>query len=135
MAQPAARQTDKVAGSDTHVVLVPSPPGQPVPTSLPGHIFSGLITSGTSADVTIEGLAAAMVDSVAQNIPPHLPVPPGTSFVTPPSNRGKVSRGSSSVTINGKAAARQGDAVRTCNDPVDVDAATIAGGARSVMIG
>jgi uncharacterized Zn-binding protein involved in type VI secretion len=135
MGQPAARRTDKVMGSDTHVVLVPSPPGAPVPTSLPGHVFSGPINSSTSSDVTIDGLAAATVDSIAQNLPPHLPVPPGTSFVKSPSNRGKVSSGSSSVTIDGKAAARQGDSVRTCNDPVDVDAATIVGGSRSVMIG
>lgn len=135
MGQPAARQTDKVTGSDTHVVLVPSPPGAPVPTSLPGHVFSGPITSSTSTDVLIDGLPAATVGSVAQNIPPHLPVPPGTSFANPPSNRGTVSQGSSSVTIDGKAAARMGDSVRTCNDPVDVDAATVVGGSQSVMIG
>lgn len=68
-------------------------------------------------------------------MPPHIPVPPGTSFVRAPSNRGTVSAGSSSVTINGKAAARIGDPVRTCNDPRDLDAAKITSGARTVTIG
>ena len=77
----------------------------------------------------IEGQPAATVDSVAENSPKHLPVPPGTSFVTTPSNRGTVSSGSGSVRIHGKAAARVGDPVRTCNDPVDRDGAKITTGA------
>jgi uncharacterized Zn-binding protein involved in type VI secretion len=83
----------------------------------------------------IEGQGAATKGSVARNVPPHLPVPPGISFQRPPSNRGTVSAGSTSVTINGKPAARQGDAVRTCNDPQDLDAGRIVGGARTVSIG
>jgi uncharacterized Zn-binding protein involved in type VI secretion len=130
----AARQTDKVAGSDTHLVLVPSGTGS-VPTLLPGHVFSGTIGSGTWTDVKIEKQPAATVDSAARNVPPHLPVPPGTSFVRQPSNRGTVSGGSGSVKIHGKAAARVGDAVRTCNDPVDRDGAKIMSGAGSVRIG
>lgn len=134
MGQPAARQTDKVVGSDSHVVLVPSGTGT-VPTLLPGHVFSGQIGSRTWGDVRIEGQPAATVGSVARNDPPHLPVPPGTSFAKPPSNRGTVSHGSGSVNIHGKAAARLGDPVRTCNDPTDRDAATITTGAKSVNIG
>lgn len=135
MGSPAARQTDQVVGSDTHVVLVPAAAGGTVPTSLPGHVFSGTIVSDTSSGVLIDGLPAATEDSVATNVPPHLPVPPGTSFVRPPSNRGTVSGGSGSVTINDKAAARLGDPVRTCNDPSDLDGATITTGSSSVMIG
>jgi uncharacterized Zn-binding protein involved in type VI secretion len=134
MGQPAARRTDKVVGADTHVVLVPAT-GGPVPTSLPGHVFSGQITSQTSPDVRIEGLPAATVGSIARNQPPHVPMPPGTAFARPPSNRGRVSQGSSTVTINGKAAARAGDLVRTCNDPKDLDTSAIVGGATRVMIG
>jgi uncharacterized Zn-binding protein involved in type VI secretion len=133
--QPAARKTDKVVGSDTHVVMVPSPPGAPVPTPLPGHVFSGQIGSKTWSDVRIEGQPAATVGSIARNSPPHVPVPPGTSFAKPPSNQGTVSRGSSSVNIHGSAAARLGDPVKTCNDPVDLDAAAITSGAKSVRIG
>jgi uncharacterized Zn-binding protein involved in type VI secretion len=134
MGQLAARQTDKVVGSDTHLVLVPSGTGA-VPTLLPGHVFSGMITSRTWSDVKIDGQPAATVDSVAQNAPPHLPVPPGTSFAKPPANRGTVSGGSRSVNIHGKPAARLGDPVRTCNDPIDRDAAKITSGAKSVTIG
>lgn len=134
MRQPAARKTDQVLGSDTHLVLVPSGTGT-VPTLLPGHVFSGRIETKTWLDVRIEGQPTATVDSVARNDPPHTPVPPGTSFAKPPSNRGSVSRGSGSVNIHGKSAARQGDPVRTCNDPTDRDAATITSGAKSVNIG
>jgi uncharacterized Zn-binding protein involved in type VI secretion len=135
MGMPAARETDQVVGADTHIVLVPSPPGAPVPTPLPGHVFSGQIGSETSADVQFDGLAAATVDSVATNKPKHLPMPPGTSFARTPSNRGVVSQGSASVTINGKAAARLGDPVRSCNDPKDLETSAIVSGSGTVMIG
>src|SRR3954447_18702283 len=115
MGQPAARQGDPVSGIDTHQVVTPAGVTSMVP--LP---FSGTISSQTVASVTIGGAAAAVVGSVATNQPPHI-APPPTSFVKPPSNRGTVSAGSSNVTIGGKAAARAGDAVKTCNDPADAD--------------
>jgi uncharacterized Zn-binding protein involved in type VI secretion len=134
MSQPAARGNDPVTGSDTHLCLVPSASGS-VPTLIPGHVFSGTLKSGLSSGVTIDGLPAATVDSVAVNDPPHTPVPPGTSFVRTPSNRGTVSRGSTSVTIDGKAAARSGDPVRSCNDPADADTSAISSGSPGVSIG
>jgi uncharacterized Zn-binding protein involved in type VI secretion len=134
MGAPAARLTDQVTGADTHVVNVPSP-GGPVPTPLPGHVFSGTLTSGASTDVLVDGLPAAIVGTEATNSPPHVPVPPGTSFVSTPSNSGTVSQGSSSVSISGKAAARLGDPVRTCNDPGDAETSTITSGSGTVMIG
>ena len=134
MGAAAARLTDTVTGSDTHIVMVPSPSGA-VPTSLPGHPFQGTLTSAASSDVTIDGLAAAVVGTKATNSPPHVPLPPGTSFASPPSNSGEVSSGSSSVTINDKAAARQGDKVRTCNDPTDADTSAITSGSAKVTIG
>jgi uncharacterized Zn-binding protein involved in type VI secretion len=134
MGAAAARLTDTVTGSDTHIVMVPSPSGA-VPTPLPGHPFSGTLTSAASSDVTIDGLAAAVVGTKATNSPPHVPLPPGTSFASPPSNSGEVSSGSSSVTINDKAAARQGDKVRTCNDPTDADTSSITSGSTKVTIG
>jgi uncharacterized Zn-binding protein involved in type VI secretion len=133
MGQPAARQADAVIGVDTHIVMVPGP-GSPVPTPLP-HPFSGTITSATIASVLIGGAPAAVVGSVATNAPPHIPTPPGTAFQKPPSNQGSVSTGSSTVTIGGKAAARAGDSVRTCNDPVDADSSVITSGAPTVLIG
>lgn len=133
MGQPAARQGDPVVGVDTHIVLVPSGTAT-VPTPLP-HPFSGTLTQELSSDVLIDGRPAATVGSVAQNQPPHVPTPPGTAFQNPPANRGTVEIGSATVTINGKAAARAGDPVRTCNDPTDLPVSTISTGSASVLIG
>jgi uncharacterized Zn-binding protein involved in type VI secretion len=132
MGQPAARQGDQVVGIDIHVVIVPAV--IPIPMPLP-HPFSGPITTGTVPSVLIEGAPAATVDSVATNQPPHLPTPPGTSFAKPPANRGSVSLGSGTVMIGGRPAARLGDPVRTCNDPVDADTSAIVTGAPTVLIG
>jgi uncharacterized Zn-binding protein involved in type VI secretion len=129
----AARQNDPVSGSDIHIVLVPSP-GGPVPTPLP-HQFSGMLVESLSGDVLINGLPAATVGSVARNLPPHLPTPPGTSFSKPPTNRGTVQLGSLTVQINGKQAARVGDLVLTCNDPIDAPTGTITRGSTDVDIG
>lgn len=110
---PAAKQGDKVTGTDTHIVLVPTPGGPvPTPTPLP---FNGTITGGCSTDVFIAGMPAAVVGSTATNAPPHLP--PNGTFANPPTNQGTVSKGSATVFINGKPAARAGDPVMTCNDP------------------
>ena len=132
MGLPAAKQGDQIVGVDTHIVLVPSPTG-PVPTPLP-HPFAGIINGGLSANVKIMGLPAATVDSTAQNTPPHIPTPPGTSFQQPPSNTGRISMGSQTVMINGKPAARNGDTALTCNDPVDAPTGTVVA-VGSVVVG
>lgn len=118
MGQPAAKQGDQIVATDTHIVLVPSPSGS-VPTPLP-HPFTGIIDGGLSSDVNIEKRPAATVDSTATNTPPHIPTPPGVSFANPPKNQGKIVIGSTTVKINGKAAARTGDTAQTCNDPADL---------------
>jgi uncharacterized Zn-binding protein involved in type VI secretion len=112
--QPAARQGDRIVAIDTHLI---QPPGPTSPVPVP-HPFSGVIDGNLSPDVTIGGAAAATVGSTATNTPPHLPI--GGSFVTPPSNRATIIKGSLTVTINGKAAARAGDTANTCNDPMDL---------------
>ncbi len=114
MGQPAAKKNDLAVGVDIHVVLVPSPPGSPVPTPLP-HPFSGPLDTNLSPDVNIDGFAAATKGSIATNKPPHIPTPPGTAFQTPPENKGTVSTGSGTVNINGKPAARIGDTVDSCD--------------------
>jgi uncharacterized Zn-binding protein involved in type VI secretion len=95
-----------------------------VPTPLP-HPFAGVIGGGLSADVKVMGMAAATVGSTADNTPPHVPTPPGTSFQHPPSNKATVNVGSPTVKINGKMAARNGDPALTCNDPADLPAGTV----------
>ena len=116
MGQPAAKQGDQVMGSDIHIIMIPAPPGPPVPTPLP-HPFIGRLLQGLSTDVMIQGMPAATVNSIAMNIPPH--IPQGGPFQKPPMNQGKIMMGSMTVFINKKPAARAGDTVMTCNDPVD----------------
>ncbi|HVW84389.1 MAG TPA: PAAR domain-containing protein [Bryobacteraceae bacterium] len=124
MGQPAAKQGDQVTAIDIHIVLVPAPPGPPVPTPLP-HPFNGIIDESLSSDVNIMSMPAATVTSIADDMPPHLPTPPGTAFVKPPSNKATIITGSPTVHINGKPAARNGDTALTCNDPVDLPMGTV----------
>lgn len=119
MGQPAAKKGDQIVATDTHIVMVPAPPGPPVPTPLP-HPFAGILNGNLSSDVNIMGLPAATVDSTADNTPPHLPTPPGTAFQNPPANKATIKIGSPTVKINGKMAARNGDLATTCNDPADL---------------
>lgn len=116
MGAPAAKQGDRIVATDTHIVMIPTP-GGPVPTPLP-HPFVGQLDGELSSDVNIEGKAAAVVGSTATNMPSH--VPQGGPFQSPPSNKGKVMLGSTTVLINGKMAARMGDTAQTCNDPADL---------------
>jgi uncharacterized Zn-binding protein involved in type VI secretion len=131
MGQPAAKANDQVIATDIHIVMVPAGPSL-VPTPLP-HPFTGIL-NGALATVSIGGLAAAVVGSTADNTPPHIPTPPGTTFQSPPSNKASVQRGSATVKIGGKQAARTGDTCMTCNDPTDMPAGAIVA-AGTVMIG
>ena len=121
MGQPAAKQGDQISAIDTHIIMIPSP-GGPVPTPLP-HPFSGLINGGVSSNVKIMGQPAATQGSTADNLPPH--IPQGGSFQRPPGNKGQIVMGSTTVMINGKPAARNGDTAQTCNDPVDIPVGTV----------
>lgn len=132
MGQPAAKQGDQITGIDTHIVMVPSAAG-PVPTPLP-HPFAGIINGGLSSNVNIMGMPAATVDSTADNTPPHIPTPPGTSFQAPPSNKATIKIGSPTVKINGKMAARNGDTAETCDDPSNLPVGTVVA-VGTVLIG
>lgn len=124
MGQPAAKQGDQIVGVDTHIVMVPAPPGPLVPTPLP-HPFSGVIGGELSSDVNIMGMPAATVGSTADNTPVHIATPPGVTFQSPPSNKATIKLGSATVKINGKDAARNGDTAETCNDPSDMPIGTV----------
>ena len=121
MGQPAAKQGDRIVGVDTHIVMIPSP-GGPIPTPLP-HPFMGMLDGDLSSDVKIAGMAAATEGSTATNTPSH--IPQGGPFQSPPKNQGKILRGSGTVFINGKAAARMGDTAETCNDPANQPVGTV----------
>ena len=99
MGRPAAKAGDTIAATDTHIVIVPIGTAQvPVPLF---HVFNGKLSGNLSNDVRIMGRPAATVGSVATNTVAHLPTAPGIAFQRVPSNRGRVSRGSGSVRING----------------------------------
>jgi len=131
MGQPAAKQGDKVVGVDTHIIMIPAPPGPPVPTPLP-HPFTGTLLQGLSTNVMIQGMPAATVNSVAINMPPH--IPQGGPFQKPPMNQSKIMMGSATVMINNKPAARAGDTAMTCNDPADMPVGKVVA-ISTVMIG
>lgn len=81
--------------------------------------FSGLLRDKLSQRVFVDHKAVAVVDSVANNTPPHLPF--GGSFQTPPSNKAVVSSGSGTVFADHKALARAKDGASCCNDPSDAE--------------
>ncbi len=108
MGQPAAKQADKIEATDMHLI---QPPGPTSPVLVP-HPFKGLIDGNLSRDVKIMKMPAATQNSTATNTPPH--IPSGGTFVNPPTNQGTIMKGSTTVRINGKPAARHGDPARTC---------------------
>ncbi len=117
MRRPAAKQGDRIVASDTHIVMVPAGSAElPLPML---HPFAGAIDGALSADVRIMGRPAATLGSTATNRPAHVPTSPGARFFKPPTNRGTIARGSATVFVNGKPAARDGDVALTCNDPAD----------------
>ncbi|HUZ76802.1 MAG TPA: PAAR domain-containing protein [Chloroflexota bacterium] len=132
MGMPAAKQGDQIIGTDIHIIMVPAPPGPPVPTPIP-HPFIGIINGSLSSDVKIMGQPAAVLGSKGKNNPPHLPLAPG-NFQKSPTNEGTIMKGSATVMINGKPAARMGDTALTCNDPVDLPSGSVIA-AGTVLIG
>jgi uncharacterized Zn-binding protein involved in type VI secretion len=126
MGKLAAKMGDRITAVDMHIVLVPNGFGT-TPTPLP-HLYNGAIVQSVSPNVLINSRPAATVGSISQQLPPHLPTPPGVQFQVPPTNLGQVIAGSSSVFINAKPAARAGDTCLTCNDPapLPVGVVTIA---------
>jgi uncharacterized Zn-binding protein involved in type VI secretion len=121
MGQPAAKQGDRVTATDMHLIQPPGAP--PPPPVLVPHPFSGIIDNSLSQNVKIMAMPAATVTSTCTNTPPHIPI--GGTFVKPPTNRGTIIKGSATVSINSKAAARSGDTAMTCNDPVDAPVGTV----------
>jgi uncharacterized Zn-binding protein involved in type VI secretion len=119
MGQPAAKQGDQIVATDMHLI---QPPPIATPVLVP-HPFTGIIDGNLSSDVKIMGLPAATQSSTATNTPVHVPI--GGTFIKPPANKGTIQKGSLTVKINGKPAARSGDIAMTCNDPADLPVGTV----------
>jgi uncharacterized Zn-binding protein involved in type VI secretion len=119
MGMPAAKQGDHVIATDIHLI---QPPG-PVPPVLVPHTHDSILNSNLSTNINIEGKPAAFLGSSTSNLPPHIPI--GGTFVVPPQNKADIIKGSSSVFINSKPAARSGDTALTCNDPAPIPAGTV----------
>lgn len=130
MTPSAARMNDPVSGMDIPIVLIPSP-GGPVPTPLP-HPYLGTVSAQTSTDVMINSQPAALQDSTTMLSSPHIPA--GGPFQRPPTGLGTIMTGSLTVLVNGRPLARQGDPVRTCNDPVDQPVSSITAGSPNVVV-
>ncbi|NUT50358.1 MAG: hypothetical protein HOV94_24080 [Saccharothrix sp.] len=127
MGKPAAKRGDRVFGFDVHLLQFPGVPS-PIPIPLP---FMGTLSGALSPNVKIEGKPAAKFGTTVRNTPPHPPVLP---YVKPPTNQGRAFLCSFRVFINMLPAARVGDLVLTCSDPVDLPLTVVLGRSR-VRIG
>lgn len=116
MGKPAAKKGDQVLGTCTHTVYLtnPGPPPPEITAPVGGHAFAGVIDANLSSNVRIGGQPAAVVDSGATNAPPH--IPNGLRFVNKPDDKATLERGSQTVNINGKAAVRNGDPAKICDE-------------------
>ena len=111
MGQEAAKAGDTIEATDIHNVI--NPDGSVVPQS---SNFVGMIKDGCIDSVKIKGQPAAVMGAKAKNMAIHVPIAPGVSFQAPPQNEGEIIKGSMTVNIGGKPAARMNDLTRTCTD-------------------
>ena len=98
---PAARQTDQVIHDGPHCHAPIHPPA-PVPTPVPHPPIPFMIVGATVPNVLINSLPAAVMGSMSQPcmVPPCVPGGPGV-----------VAKGSATVLIGMRPAARAGDMV------------------------
>jgi uncharacterized Zn-binding protein involved in type VI secretion len=130
MGNPAAKAGDLIKATDIHQVTNPDGSVVPQTSNFVGKIMDGCIDS-----VQINGQPAAVVGSKAKNLAIHVPIPPAVSFVNPPKNEGEITKGSMTVMIGGKAAARKGDMAMTCTDAPGPPAQVDVPGPANVIIG
>jgi uncharacterized Zn-binding protein involved in type VI secretion len=129
MGQPAAKKGDTIQGMDMHLVKLPNGVQAMFPFA-----FQSTISDKVSTNVRILGAPAAMEGSLGKNTPEHkFALPPGVDFVIQPNNQGKIAKGSKTVRINGRPAARNSDTADTCHDAPGAPALVVATG--SVLIG
>jgi uncharacterized Zn-binding protein involved in type VI secretion len=128
MGTPAAVMGDRINGKCT-VHLVPSPTGAPV--AAPPLPFSSPLTVALATRTLITGKPAAMEGSSGLNTPPHVGLHPSDPFMLPAAQIGRVVKGSASVLIEGRPAAKTGS-------PSTINAGVpgqLTGSAATVLIG
>ena len=123
------RQNDIIDGQCLSHKIIGSN-GSAVPA--PPMKFSAPITVGCARSVSVEGVALALEGSSGVNTPAHTPVlHPSDRSVAPPTQQGKVVKGSRTVLVEGKGAAFSGCDVTECQGA----RATVVGSGSSVEIG
>jgi uncharacterized Zn-binding protein involved in type VI secretion len=128
--QPAAVAGDKVqATCASH--LIPNP-ATGVPQPSPPLPFSAPLTIGLSTTVLIADKPAAVVGAQGFNLPPHVGLHPTDPAMAPPVQMATVTKGSTSVMIDKKPAARTGDTATVC---LGLPVGSVLGTAGTVLIG
>jgi uncharacterized Zn-binding protein involved in type VI secretion len=127
---PIAKKNDRIVGTDTHIVMVPTPAGQvPTPMPLP---FAGPITDSLASSVFVDDVPVVVRGSEANNQPAH--IAPGGQFMNTPKDKAQVVAASSSVFANDVPIARIGDAATSCDDMgAEQNAHIVSAGAHTCM--
>jgi len=108
---PAIVMGDKITGQCA-IHMIPNPAtGAPQPS--PPLPFSAPLTMGLATKVMIGGKAAAVAGSSGVNTPPHVGLHPSDPYMAPPTEKGQIVMGSTTVLIEGKGAAT-GQSTCTC---------------------
>jgi len=128
MGQPAVVAGDQVQGQCVGH-QIPSPVGAPMPA--PPLPFQAPLTVGLSTSVFVAGTPFAVVGSKGYNLPPHVGLHPSDPKMAPPLQEAQVVMGSSSVLVEGKAAAYTGCTVTGCL----ARAPMVNGSGSSVLVG
>jgi uncharacterized Zn-binding protein involved in type VI secretion len=128
MGTPAAVAGDRISGTCTRH-LIPGPTGAPSPA--PPLPFSSPLTVALATRTLIKGKPAAVQGSSGLNTPPHVGLHPSDPFMLASAQIGRVVKGSASVLIEGRPAAKTGS---TCTINAGAPG-QLAGTATTVLIG
>lgn len=134
MGRPAAKKGDKIISVTPGDIHITQPPiGPPVP--VPHPCTASYIKMKLAKKVNVQGRAGAVKGSRSKHMPPHFPLPPGSTFLRQPKNEGEVFTGSSNVNYEGRAAAMLGDTGLMCCDPTDMPVGVLVVPPGTVYVG